>query len=212
LFNYPLLEKLNVRKKWSLIFTVTVLLFNPSAFADKARDVSRLLKVSRTEQQFEAAALAQTRDLLRTYQSIVYRQIQLNLPESLKRQIITCYNDVFNWKKFEPGIIRIMSNSYMDEEIETLTNYYRNRSVAPMHIETLRMAMSKSASIQQQSVDFIFKNSESCLDQDVELITAFVGEVEANTTAAQRSNQERLVPELFRRALKQATENSALTN
>lgn len=200
------------RKRVATVLLSFAIVISNQSFADKERDITRLLRVSRTQQQFEAAALAQTREILRTYQSIVYHQIRLNLPETLRREIINCYNAAYSWDQFEPGIVDIMVAAYEEEEIELLTNYYSNRSVAPMKIDALRKAMTKTGEIQHQSAEFIYSKSESCLDRDVELIVGFVKDVEGTTSASQKELRERLVPELFRRARLPAPASSQATD
>ena len=79
--------------------------------ADAVRDANRLLQVTNMGSQFESMALQQTRDIIRTYSSIVSMSVEVSLPLQIKNNIASCYAEVYAWENFQPGIAQIFAET-----------------------------------------------------------------------------------------------------
>jgi len=152
----------------SLIFASTF------AYADAVRDANRLLRVTKLGSRFESMALGQTQNIIRTYTSIVNMSASIALPQSLKNSIAECYAEVYAWEHFEPGIAEIFANNLSEKEIRLLIDFYSNRGLPPMEIETFKNTIAKADEIEQSSIEYIFNNSGSCVERDAKLINNFL--------------------------------------
>ena len=138
--------------------------------ADPIGDAARLLRIARAGERFESVAQRQTRDILRSYSSIVSMEAAVSLPQSVKDSISACYADVYAWGKFEPGITRILAENLSQKQILLLIDFYQDLSLPPMEIQTFKDTIAKAPEIQRLSVDYIYKHSASCVDRDAVLI------------------------------------------
>lgn len=148
--------------------------FTESARADSLRDANRLLRVTEVGKQFESMALRQTRNIIRTYSSIVSTSVNSSLPPQIKSSIATCYAEAYAWEKFESGIAEILADKFSQKEMWLLIDFYSNRSLPPMEIQSFKNAIAKSAQIEQMSAEYIFANSDGCVERDAELILGYL--------------------------------------
>lgn len=172
----------NNNKTRSCIALICFLLpgFGGSLVADELRDASRLLVVTNMESQFEAMTLRQTRNIIRTYESIVASSTDATLPQSIKNTIAACYADVYAWEKFEPGIARIFADNLTEKELRLLINFYRSLGLPPNEIATFKNTIAKAEHIKQLSAEYIFSRSEGCVEQDARLILGYLDETTAD--------------------------------
>ena len=148
--------------------------FTESAVADSLRDANQLLRVTEAGKQFESTALRQTRNIIRTYSSIVSTSANSSLPLQIKSSIAACYAEAYAWEKFESGIADILVDKFSQKEIRLLIDFYSNRSLPPMEIQSFKNVIAKSAQIEQMSAAYIFANSDGCVERDVELILGYL--------------------------------------
>ncbi|MDD9890322.1 MAG: DUF2059 domain-containing protein [Gammaproteobacteria bacterium] len=160
----------------SLIFVSTF------ACADAVRDANRLLRVTNLGDRFESMALDQTRKIIRTYTSIVNMSASVALPQSLKNSIAECYAQVYAWELFEPGIAEIFAQNLSEKEIRLLIDFYSSRGLPPMEIETFKNTIAKAGQIERSSIEYIFNNSDSCVERDAELINNFLASQNLDST------------------------------
>lgn len=153
---------------WCLIPTTT------AVYADNLRDANRLLRVTDLGNRFELTALDQTRKIIRTYTSIVNMNASVALPQSIKNSIAECYAEVYEWDQFKPGIAQIIADNLSQKEILLLIDFYSDRGLPPMEIETFKNTIAKAEIIESRSIDYIFDNSGSCVEKDAELIYDFL--------------------------------------
>ncbi len=143
--------------------------------ADGLRDAMRLLHVTNTASRFESAALSQTRDIIRTYASIVSMSQEVHLPQRIRDSIAACYAEVYDWERFSTGIARILAENLSQKELRLLTDFYSDRGLPPWEIDTFKHIISKADRIARVSADFIYANSTSCVDRDAVLIHEYLG-------------------------------------
>lgn len=148
--------------------------------ADELRDASRLLVVTNMEHQFEAMTALQTRNIIRTYDSIVATSSDISLPQSIKNRIAACYADTYAWEKFEPGIARIFADNLSAKELRLLIDFYRSRGLPPTEIGTFKNTIAKAEEIKQLSAEYIFSQSDGCVEQDARLILDYLDESAAD--------------------------------
>lgn len=144
------------------------------AEADALKSAHRLLAVGSVRKQFETQTELQARAILRHYDSILATSTTLVLPATIKSAIIDCYERVYAWDNFEPGIAQIFAHNLSEKELELLIDFYSNLGLAPGDIENFRTIIAKANSIQAQSLDYLFVNSASCVETDAELILDYV--------------------------------------
>lgn len=149
---------------------VSLLFVTSYTNADAIRDAKRLLQVTDTAGRFESMALQQTRDIIRTYASIVSMSVEVALPQQIKNHIAACYAEVYAWEQFQPGIAQILADNFSQKELRLLTDFYSNRGLPPMEIDTFKDIIARAEQIQRASADYIFANSASCVDRDARLI------------------------------------------
>lgn len=151
-----------------------VLAFGGSASADSLQDANRLLRVTDVGKQFESMALLQTRSIIRTYSSIVSMSADSILPAQIKQAIAACYAQAYAWENFKPGIAKILADNFSQKEMRLLIDFYSNRGLPPMEIQSFKAAIAKGGLIQKMSAEYIFANSEGCVALDAELILGYL--------------------------------------
>lgn len=167
--------------KYSFVFSAILLsswCLLPSTatvYADNLRDANRLLRVTNLGNRFELTALDQTRKIIRTYTSIVNMNASVALPQRIKNSIAECYAEVYQWDHFKPGIAQIIADNLSQKEILLLIDFYSDRGLPPMEIETFKNTIAKADLIESSSIDYIFDNSGSCVEKDAALISEFLG-------------------------------------
>jgi len=145
------------------------------------RDAEVLLRVSNIAKQYESMTLLQTRNIIRTYSSIVARSAELELPQWIKRDIMACYERAFAWEKFEEGIAQILLENFSENEISLLTDFYRSEGLPPAEISNFKAAIAKGEMIQRLTADYISENSDGCAEHDIDLILGFLAEARLNS-------------------------------
>ena len=145
-----------------------------AAYADSISDANRLLRVTDTGDRFESMALQQTRDIIRTYSSIVSMSAEVALPLNLKRSIAACYAEAYAWHKFRPGIAQILVQVLNQKELLLLIDFYSIRSLSPREIPAFKSVIRKADQLQRLSADYIYDHADSCVDRDAELIFSYL--------------------------------------
>ena len=156
------------------LFCVCLCFVSTITHADTIRDANRLLRVTNLGNQFDLMALDQTRKIIRTYSSIVNMSVALDLPQTIKTLIAACYEEVYAWDQFEPGIVQILAQNLSQKELRLLIDFYSNRGLPPMEIDTFKNTVSKANKIERISLEYIFENSDSCVERDAQLIEEFL--------------------------------------
>jgi hypothetical protein len=172
----------------SCLSLLSFLFFASTVGAAEIRDANRLLRVSNVASQFESMTLLQTRNIIRTYSSIVAMSADVELPQWIKKEIAACYEQAFAWKKFEDGIAQILLDNFSKDEMSLLTDFYRSEGLPPTEIPNFKAAIAKGEMIQQLSADYIYANSEGCAEHDIDLILGFLADPQLkrdNTLAAE---------------------------
>ena len=144
--------------------------------AAEIRDANRLLRVSNVASQFESRTQLQTRNIIRTYSSIVAMSTDVKLPEWIKREIADCYEQAFAWENFEDGIAQILLDNFSEDEMKLLTNFHRSEGLPPTEITNFKAAVAKGKVIQQLTAEYIFDNSNGCAEHDIDLILGFLAD------------------------------------
>ena len=124
--------------------------------------------------QFESMALRQTRDIIRTYSSIVSMSVEVSLPQQIKNNIASCYAEVYAWENFKPGIAQILADNLSQKELHLLIDFYRNLGLPPMEIQSFKGAIAKADQIQLMSSEYIYAHSDRCVERDAELIHSYL--------------------------------------
>ncbi|GJM13434.1 MAG: hypothetical protein DHS20C12_18370 [Pseudohongiella sp.] len=166
----------------SWLCLISFLVFSTSVGAAEIRDANRLLRASNVANQFESMTRQQTRNIIRTYSSIVAMSADVELPQRLKLEIAACYQQAFAWEKFEEGIAQILLENFSGAEIELLTNFYQSEGLPPTEIENFKAAISKGRMIQQLTADYISANSNGCTQHDIDLILAFLADAKITSS------------------------------
>lgn len=151
-------------------------LLSPAVGAAELRDANKLLRASNVAHQFETMTLRQTRNIIRTYSSIVAMSADVELPQWLKNEIATCYERAFAWENFEAGIAQIFLENFSRDEIQLLTGFYQSEGLPPMEIANFKAALAKGELIEQLTAEYISANSDGCAEQDIDLILGFLAE------------------------------------
>ncbi len=165
--------------RYSVVFSL-VLLFTiavPGSNAESQnsfRYAKRLLEVSGTPEQFESTAQQQTSAIIRTYLSIVNMSVDVRLPRHITNSISNCYQQAYAWSNFEDGIADILAQQLSDKEMLLLIDFYRNLGLPPMEIDTFKATLAKVPAIQEISANYIFSQSEGCVEQDASTIKDYL--------------------------------------
>ena len=162
--------------KTSCLSLLSFLLLTSTVGAAEIRDANRLLRVSNVASQFESMTQLQTRNIIRTYTSIVAISADVELPLWIKMEIEACYEQTFAWEKFEDGIAQILLNNFTNHEMVLLTDFYRSEGLPPAEIPSFKAAIAKGEMIQQLTTDYILANSEGCAEHDIGLILGFLAD------------------------------------
>ena len=158
-----------------LLFLIFFLLTVQKAHSDALhRDVNHLLELTNLGAQFEYIANEQSQKIIRTYSSIVNMSKSLTLPREIKRRIHKCYTKVYSWEKFSKGITEILAESFTQKEINILIDFHSNLGLPPKDIPNFKALLRKAERIEEVSIQYIYKNSESCVKKDSRLINNFV--------------------------------------
>ena len=142
--------------------------------AAEIRDANRLLRASNVASQFESMTVLQTRNIIRTYSSIVAMSADVKLPQWIKLEIAACYEQAFAWEKFEKGIAQIFLENFSKDEMTLLTDFYQSEGLPPTEIANFKVAIAKGQMIQQLTADYIYANSDGCAKHDIDLILGFL--------------------------------------
>ena len=164
----------NPLRSASFCLIASLLLVSSYANADAIRDANRLLQVTNMGKHFESLALRQTRDILRTYASIVSMSAEITLPEQIKNSIAACYVDVYAWEKFQPGIARILADNLSQKQLHLLTDFYLDRGLPPREIQTFKDTIAMAGHIQHLAAEYMYHNSASCVEHDAALILDYL--------------------------------------
>lgn len=169
----PLTSTLN--HGWPLVWLTLVIWMVPaSSQADKLDDAYRLLRITEVASEFEQAARQQTRNVIRTYSSIVAMSTDQQLPESIKQEIARCYLETFAWEKFEPGIASIFADNLSAIELTLMIDFFSDKSVPPPMIGQFKALIARASIIEQMAIDYMFSQTEGCDAQNVDLILQFL--------------------------------------
>ena len=158
----------------TIILSILLGLSAQLSLADAIADAERLLRVSETERHFQFATRKQTSDLLRVYSSIVAMSANLELPSHITREIEYCYQDAYAWDRFSEGIAEILAQHFSSKELQLLTDFYRNRGLSPLDIESFKAAISKAPGVEEQTAAFMFGSSHGCVERASHLISKYV--------------------------------------
>ncbi len=144
------------------------------ALADSLTAAHRLLRVADVKHHFETRTAEQTRAIIRTYASIVSMSVSVDLPDALLQKIRNCYAQVYAWENFEEGLAQILAENLSEKELQLLTDFYNNLGLPPFDIQNFKQTIAKAGHIQEVSLDYMWANSASCVEQDAELILDYV--------------------------------------
>jgi hypothetical protein len=172
----------------SCLSLLSFLFLTSAVGAAEIRDANRLLRASNVASQFESMTLLQTRNIIRTYSSIVAISADVELPQWIKKEIAACYEQAFAWEKFADGIAQILLDNFSKDEMSLLTDFYRSEGLPPNEIPNFKAAIAKGEMIQQLTADYIFANSDGCAEHDIDLILSFLADPQLerdNTLAAE---------------------------
>ena len=160
--------------RWTAaLLLVSMLLAAPAEAEPSAEDLDaaeQLLRVADIGNRFEFLAQQQAQQIIYNYGVIVQRTTDYRLPLVIERRIADCYQNVYRWEFFAEGIAHIVAENFSGEELALLIDFHRNLGLPPNKIDLFRSTTRKASVIRQQSIDYIFANSASCVDQDAELI------------------------------------------
>ncbi|MDP7456270.1 MAG: hypothetical protein QGF62_06835 [Gammaproteobacteria bacterium] len=159
-----------------LVCVSLLMLLIPPAVADGLSDASRLLRVTSAGELFEETANQQTRDIIRTYVSIVNMSVQITLPDQIRDDIAECYRIMYAWEKFEPGIAQLLADNLSQHELRLLIDFYRNRGLPPAEIQAFKSTIAKADDIQLLISDYLFANSGGCVAQDTRSILSYINQ------------------------------------
>ena len=160
----------------SCLSLLSLLFLTSAAGAAEIRDANRLLRASNVASHFESMTLLQARNIIRTYSSIVAMSAEVELPQWIKREIASCYEQTFAWEKFKDGIAQILLDNFSGDEMSLLTDFYRSEGLPPTEITNFKAAIAKGEIIQQLTADYIFANSDGCAEHDINLILSFLAD------------------------------------
>ena len=172
----------------SYLSLLIFLIFISTVGAAEIRDANRLIRVSNVASQFESMTLLQTRNIVRTYTSIVAMSAGVKLPQWIQVEIAACYEKTFAWEKFEDGVAQILLDNFSNHEIVLLTNFYRSEGLPPTEIPSFKAAIAKGEMIQQLTADYILANSEGCAKHDIDLILGFLADPHLEPKLSQQNS------------------------
>ena len=156
--------------------TFTIWLLSANSHADNLDDAYRLLRITEVAREFEQATYQQTRNVIRTYSSIVAMSTDQELPDSIKQEISRCYLETYTWEKFEPGIAAIFADNLSTTELKLMIDFFSDKSVPPPMIEQFKTLIARADAIEQLAIDYMFSQTEGCDEQNVNLILKFLSD------------------------------------
>ncbi len=144
------------------------------AEADALSDANSLLRLTNTEAKFAANRDVQTRDIIRTYTLIVREMTNQPLPHRTKTIIAQCYRENYDFARFKAGIASIIADTFSPDELKLLVDFHSNLSLPPSEIGAFKDIIGKSERLQVAATEFIYNNSEGCLEQGSKLVVDFI--------------------------------------
>lgn len=156
------------------VLLTSVAFYWPVTDADSLSAAQHLLQVSDTRRHYETRTTQQTNAIIRSYSSIVSMAVDLDIPDSIKQHINNCYMEVYAWENFEHGLTQILADHLTLEELQLLAGFYDNLGLPPGDIQLFKDIIAKSSLIQEKSLEYMWSNSASCVEQDAALILDYV--------------------------------------
>jgi hypothetical protein len=144
--------------------------------ADANSDAAKLIELTNISEQFELARQQQTREVIRTYASIVSHESGRELPAAVKEEIALCYEQEYDWSNFEDGIINIVLENFSEKELGILLDFYRNRGLPPTEIDAFKNIVAKGELIQKLGAEYIFTTTRGCVTQGTEAVLKYLKE------------------------------------
>jgi len=162
------------KKQWNA-FLIVILLSAPAlARADALADAFTLLRITNIAQQFDAKRAQQTRDIIRTYTLIVTELSATQLPQSIKAAITQCYEESYDFGQFERGIADILVKTFSAKELELLVDFHSDLALPPSQIKAFRDIVAKAKIVQTTGAEFIYNNSEGCVQKGANLVIDYL--------------------------------------
>ena len=159
-----------------LCLAILIWLVPVNSHADKLDDAYRLLRITEVAREFEQATTQQTRNVIRTYSSIVAMSTDQELPDSIKQEISNCYLETYAWEKFEPGIAAIFADNLSRAELRLMIDFFSDKSVPPPMIGQFKALIARADAIEQLAIEYMFGQTEGCDEQNVNLILDFLSD------------------------------------
>jgi len=159
-----------------VLLALSIWLLPLNSHADKLGDAYRLLRITEVAKEFEQATDQQTRNVIRTYSSIIAMSADRELPESIKQQMSRCYKETYAWEKFEPGIAAIFADNLSNTELKLMIDFFSDKSVPPPMIGQFKELIARANAIEQLAIDYMFSQTEGCDEQNVNLILDFLSD------------------------------------
>jgi len=172
--NLSTLPAASSRGRITVWLTFLIWLLPLDSHADKLDDAYRLLRITEVAREFEQATHQQSRNVIRTYSSIVAMSTDRELPDSIKQEISRCYLETFAWEKFEPGIATIFADNLSATELKLMIDFFSDKSVPPPMIGQFKALIARADAIEQLAIDYMFSQTEGCDNQNVNLILDFL--------------------------------------
>ena len=149
-------------------------LATPPLTADSLRDANRLLEASGTPENFRRLTARQADAIIRHYEVIVGSSADTALPRTIREAIAACYARVYHWDNFADGDARILASNLTPQQMRLLTDFYLSRGLPPYEIQAFKATIAMAGEIERASADFILANSDSCVEQDAQLILGYL--------------------------------------
>ncbi len=158
----------------NVLLILTILLAPALAGADALDDAYTLLRLTHIDRQFDAARDTQVRDIIRTYSLILREQAGIQLPRRIERAIFDCYEQSYNFTNFQLGIAEILVQTFSEKELELLKDFHSDLSLPPSAIGEFREIVAKAELVRTISAEYIFNNTEGCVEQGSNLVMEFL--------------------------------------
>ena len=97
-----------------------------------------------------------------------------NLPLNAKERFLAKRFSLESNSRLFLGIAEIFAANLSEKELRLLIDFYSSRGLPPMDIETFKNTIAKANQIEQSSIEYIFNNSDSCVERDARLINNFL--------------------------------------
>jgi hypothetical protein len=151
------------------------------ASADALDDAFTLLRLTHIDQQFAAARDLQVRGIIRTYSLILREQADIQLPRSIEGEIFDCYERSYNFANFRIGIAEILVDTFSDKELELLKDFHSDLGLPPSAISEFREIVAKAELVRTIGAEYIFNNTEGCVEQGTNLVMEFLKSQKLNS-------------------------------